>query len=248
MRSHDQYCPVAKAAEALGDRWSLLLVREMLHGVDRFNEFERCLPGISRSVLSQRLRQLQRDGVAERRVGIDGQTTRYELTPAGRELDAVVQVLGDWATRWIVREPTPKELDPDLLMLWISRHVDRAQLPGRRVVIEFSLGTPKRRHYWLVTTPDEVSLCVTHPGFDPDIIITADVGALYLVYSGRASFVHAVREDEVLVEGPPALCRQLSRWFTWSRFAAAAAARPPDEDATRSSASHQGESAVRRAR
>ncbi|HET6686099.1 MAG TPA: winged helix-turn-helix transcriptional regulator [Jiangellaceae bacterium] len=247
MRSHDQYCPVAKAAEALGDRWSLLLVREMLHGVDRFNEFERCLPGISRSVLSQRLRQLQRDGVAERRVGIDGQTTRYELTQAGRELDAVVQVLGDWATRWIVREPTPKELDPDLLMLWISRHVDRAQLPGRRVVIEFSLGTPKRRHYWLVTTPEEVSLCVTHPGFDPDIIITADVGALYLVYSGRASFAHAVREDEVLVEGPPALCRQLSRWFTWSRFAAAAA-RPPDEDATRSSASHQGESAVRRAR
>jgi DNA-binding HxlR family transcriptional regulator len=96
MKTSDDYCPVAKSVEVLGDRWCLLLVREMLRGVDRFNEFERSVPGISRSILAQRLRHLEREGVVARRTGADGRATGYRLTDAGRELGAVVGALNDW--------------------------------------------------------------------------------------------------------------------------------------------------------
>jgi DNA-binding HxlR family transcriptional regulator len=96
MKTSDDYCPVAKSVEVLGDRWCLLLVREMLRGVDRFNELERSIPGISRSVLAQRLRHLEREGVVDQRVADDGRTSHYRLTDAGYELGGVVGALNDW--------------------------------------------------------------------------------------------------------------------------------------------------------
>lgn len=122
MRSYGQYCPVAKASELLGDRWVLLIVREMLYGPHCFNELERGLPGISRSVLAARVRRLQRDGVIEKRS--DG---RYAFTAAGEALRPVVHALGDWVAQWVMADPAPAELDPELLMLFISRHIDRAE-------------------------------------------------------------------------------------------------------------------------
>jgi DNA-binding HxlR family transcriptional regulator len=222
MRSHDQYCPVAKGAETLGDKWSLLIVRELLHGVTRFNEFERGLPGISRSVLAARLRQLEHSGVIERRVGADGRSTRYRLTPAGRELRAVVDVLGSWAARWIIEDPRPRELDPDLLMLFISRNVRLEALPSHRVVIEFELESARRPHYWLVLLrPAESSLCLRHPGFEPNVVVTADVAALYEVYLGRRQLEDAMRDGLIRLDGPRALVRALPQWFAWSPFAEA---------------------------
>ncbi|HXG40441.1 MAG TPA: helix-turn-helix domain-containing protein, partial [Candidatus Limnocylindrales bacterium] len=111
MRSHAQYCPVAKAAEAIGDRWTLLIVRELLNGASRFNELERGLPGISRSILAGRLRGLEAAGIVERTAGPERRTGGYRLTGAGRELDPVFQLLGEWAVRWILSDPRPEELD-----------------------------------------------------------------------------------------------------------------------------------------
>ena len=128
------YCPVAKSVEVLGDCWCLLLVREMLRGVDRFNELERSVPGISRSVLAQRLRHLEREGVVDRRVTGDGRTGSYRLTDAGYELGGVVAALNDWGVRWRVPDGGPSDIDPDGLMLWVRRHVVLDQLPARRVV------------------------------------------------------------------------------------------------------------------
>jgi len=97
VRSYGQYCPVAKAAELLGDRWTLLIIREMLYGPLGFTAIERGLPGISRSVLSSRLRRLQRDGIIERQP--DG---RYRFTTAGEALRPVVHALGEWVARWVL--------------------------------------------------------------------------------------------------------------------------------------------------
>jgi DNA-binding HxlR family transcriptional regulator len=129
MRSYAQYCPIAKASEILGDRWTLLIVREMLGGASGFNELERGLPGISRSVLADRLRSLERAEVVERRTGPKGRTLDYRLTLAGRDLEAVVQAIGEWGVTWSFTDPRPEELDPDLLIVWMARHVDREQLP-----------------------------------------------------------------------------------------------------------------------
>ncbi|MFN2491057.1 MAG: winged helix-turn-helix transcriptional regulator [Actinomycetota bacterium] len=117
MPSRDDYCPVAKSVQILGDRWCLLLVREMLRGVRNFNEFERSVPGISRSTLAQRLRRLERAAIAERWVDDGNRTVEYRLTDAGRELGDVVGALNDWGDRWLIPDARPSEIDPDGLML-----------------------------------------------------------------------------------------------------------------------------------
>lgn len=213
MRSSDDYCPVAKSVEVLGDRWCLLLVREMLRGIDRFNELERSVPGISRSVLAQRLRHLEREGIVERRVGADGRATDYRLSKAGQELGSVVGALNDWGVRWRIPQGGPPELHPDGLMLWARRHVVLDQLPPRRVVIGFHLLTNGRRSYWLVLQPGEVSLCPEHPGFDEDLWITTDTTTLYLVLLGRTSLSAARDDNKLRIDGPPRLIRALPSWF-----------------------------------
>jgi DNA-binding HxlR family transcriptional regulator len=168
MRGYAQYCPVAKGSEILGDRWTLLIVREMLGGASGFNELQRGLPGISRSVLTDRMRALERAEVIARRTGPKGRTLEYRLTPTGRDLRPVVQAIGEWGATWSLTEPRAEELDPYLLIVWMARHVDRQRLPTNRTVVQFDFRDPKQR-YWMVLEPSEVSVCLQHPGFDVDL-------------------------------------------------------------------------------
>jgi DNA-binding HxlR family transcriptional regulator len=220
MRSYAQYCPIAKASEILGDRWTLLIVREMLAEVTGFNELQRGLPGISRSVLTDRLRALERAEIVERRTGPKGRTLGYSLTPAGRDLEQVVQALGEWGATWSFTDPRPEELDPDLLIVWMARHVDRDELPANRTVVQFNFRTPAKR-YWMVLEPSEVSVCLQHPGFDVDLEVAADTATLYRVYLGRAELGAAIRTSKLTMSGPRVLQRGFTRWFAWSAFAPA---------------------------
>jgi DNA-binding HxlR family transcriptional regulator len=220
MRSYAQYCPVAKATEILGDRWTLLILREMLGGASGFNELQRGLPGISRSVLTDRMRALERAEVLERRTGPKGRTLDYRLTPAGRDLRPVVQAIGEWGATWALTEPRAEELDPYLLVVWMARHVDRGRLPRRRTVIRFEFRNPKRR-YWMVLEPSEVSVCLQHPGFDVDLAVTVDTATLYRVYMGRAELGGAMRAGKLTMTGMKSLQRGFDRWFAWSAFAPA---------------------------
>jgi DNA-binding HxlR family transcriptional regulator len=220
MREYAQYCPIAKASEVLGDRWTLLIVREMLGGARGFNELHRGLPGISRSVLADRLRSLERAEVVERRTGPKGRTLGYRLTSAGRDLQPVVQALGEWGVTWSFTDPRPEELDPDLLIVWMARHVDRDQLPSDRTVVQFDFRDPTKR-YWMVLEPSEVSVCLQHPGFDVDLSVTADTATLYRVYLGRAELSAAMQTPKLTISGPSTLQRGFGRWFTWSMFAPA---------------------------
>jgi DNA-binding HxlR family transcriptional regulator len=220
MRGYAQYCPVAKASEILGDRWTLLIVREMLGGASGFNELQRGLPGISRSVLTDRMRALERAEVIERRTGPKGRTLEYRLTSAGRDLKPVVQAIGEWGATWSITEPRPDELDPYLLIVWMARHVDRPRLPPNRTVVQFDFRDPKER-YWMVLEPSEVSVCLQHPGFDVDLGVIVDTGTLYRVYLGRAELGGAMRAGRLTMSGPPTLQRGFGQWFTWSAFAPA---------------------------
>jgi DNA-binding HxlR family transcriptional regulator len=220
MRSYAQYCPVAKASEILGDRWTLLIVREMLGGASGFNQLQRGLPRISRSVLTDRMRALERAEVIERRTGPKGRTLEYRLTSAGRDLEPVVQAIGEWGATWSFTEPRADELDPDLLIVWIARHVDRRRLPPDRTVIKFDFRKPKRR-YWMVLEPSEVSVCLQHPGFDVDLEVSVDTATLYHVYLGQAELGDAIRAGKLTMSGPRALQRGVGQWFTWSAFAPA---------------------------
>jgi DNA-binding HxlR family transcriptional regulator len=220
MRSYGQYCPVAKATEVLGDRWALLIVREMLGGASGFNELHRGLPGISRSVLTDRMRALERAEVIVRTTGPKGRTLEYRLTAGGRDLQPVVQAIGEWGATWSITEPRPEELDPYLLMVWMARHVDRERVPPNRTVVQFDFRDPKQR-YWMVLEPSEVSVCLQHPRFDVDLKVSVDTTTLYHVYLGRAELSAAIRAGQLTLHGPRTMQRGFGQWFTWSAFAPA---------------------------
>ncbi|HTK91144.1 MAG TPA: helix-turn-helix domain-containing protein [Verrucomicrobiae bacterium] len=222
MFLYGQYCPVARASEILADRWTPLIVRELLAGIHRFNELDRGLPGISRALLVQRLRRLEEAGIVERRRGTNGEGPAYHLTPAGRHLQRVIDVLGRWGARWAFGDPRPRELDPVILLWWMRRRVHRQRLPDRRVVVQFDFqGARGGRGFWLVLERSDVSVCLQHPKFDVDLVVTADLELFYRVWLGRVSLDDAMRRGWMRVDGSPALRGGFARWFAWSPMAPA---------------------------
>lgn len=223
VRSYGQYCPVAKAAEVLGERWTMLIVRDLLTGAHRFTDLHRGLPGISRTLLTQRLRRLERDGLVERRTGSSGRD-EYHLTRLGRDLEPAVLALGGWADQHYTREPTRDELDPDLLMLWIERSARRDGFPEGRIVVRFDLERPHTPHpsrYWLIVEGGVPSLCDDDPGFDVDLAVSADLRSLYLVFAGRSALSAALRAGAVRLDGAAEQRRAFTRWFGISAVVAA---------------------------
>jgi DNA-binding HxlR family transcriptional regulator len=219
MQTYRQYCPVARASEILAERWTPLIVRELLAGSHRFNEIERALPGISRSLLASRLRQLERAGVIERLAGPKSKVPEYHLSEAGRALKPVVEALGLWGVCWAFGDPHPDELDAGLLIWKVHQRIRRDMLPDRRVVVEFDFTGPRARRVWLVLQPREVSVCVTPPGFDSDLVIHADLAFFYRLWLGHTEYHAALRCGALVVDGPPALATQLPQWLMWSPMA-----------------------------
>ncbi len=219
--SHDygQYCPVSLGSEVFADRWTPLIMREMVLGSTRFNDIERGLPGISRSLLLQRLGHLERKGVLQRRPARAGRGNEYHLTAAGRDLEKVVMALGEWAVRWMYTEPEPAHVDPVALTWWMHRRVDTARLPNERVVVEFDYHGTNAAVIWLILDRGEPSVCVKHPGFDSDICVVTDAVSLMRVFSGAESLADARRNGTVTLNGPPSLTRSFNTWFLWSPFA-----------------------------
>jgi DNA-binding HxlR family transcriptional regulator len=218
MHQHGQYCPVSYAADTLGDRWTVLIVREMMGGATRFNEIERLLPNVSRSLLAQRLKHLARIGIISTTPLPGGRGNEYHLTEAGRDLWPVLESMGNWAVRWIFGDPRPEELDPTFLMWWMHRRVNLDALPPGRTVVRFDLLDERRHVYWLVLQAGESSVCQSDPLLPVSVQVTADLAEFHRVYLGRTTFAEAVRAGTVTVEGPRALTRALPSWFAWSPF------------------------------
>jgi DNA-binding HxlR family transcriptional regulator len=218
MTKYGQYCPVARSLEILGDRWTLLVVRDMItgRGIGHFNDLERGLPGISRALLASRLRQLQRAGVIEKRLTGKGRaSTVYHLTPAGLALSPVIMALWEWGETWAFGDPTEEELNPVLLMWWLRSRVETALLPTRRVVAQFDFDGARRGSFWLVMTRDEATLCLVDPGYAIDLVVTADLKAFFRVWGRRLTYGDALRSGELSIKGIPSLTRVFPRWFGW---------------------------------
>ncbi len=131
----------------------------------------------------------------------------------------MIEALGSWGVRWAFGDPTPDELDPALLVWKIHQRINRELLPNRRTVVEFDLTGPRGRRLWLLMEPREVSMCVKPPGFDSDLIVRADLAFFYRVWLQQIEYGAALRCGGLVVEGPPALARQLPHWFLWSAMA-----------------------------
>jgi DNA-binding HxlR family transcriptional regulator len=219
MAEYRQYCPVARASEIVADRWTPLILRELFAGSRHFNDLHRGLPGISRSLLVARLRHLEERGVVDRQPGERTNATEYALTEAGSDLKPVIERLGAWGARWAFGEPTAQELDPALLLWKIHQRIHRHLLPPDRTVVEFDLTGPRGRRLWLVLRPDEVSVCLKPPGYDPDLVVRAEVELLYRVWLGQVDYAAALRAGRLVVHGPRDLARALPGWLMWSPMA-----------------------------
>ncbi|MFE3262339.1 winged helix-turn-helix transcriptional regulator [Nocardia sp. NPDC059091] len=209
-----EYCPVSAGVEVVGDRWTLLLVRELLIGSRRFNDLHRGLPGISRTLLSGRLRRLQVAGLVVRTLDAEGRP-EYRLTPAGAALEPLVWQLGDWARRWYFGDPEEEQLDSAWVLWRLRQFVRQDCLPARRVVVEFVLHGAIDEHAWLVLAPGETSACSRHPGYDIDVWVDADLAELHRLVAGTSTIDAAIRSRRVSVDGEPTLVAGFSDWFAW---------------------------------
>lgn len=218
MRGYGQFCPVAIASEVFAERWTPLVVRELFCGSHRFNELVHGLPRIPRSVLVQRLRTLEATGVLERRIAGEGRSVEYHLTPAGIELGEIVLLLGDWGKRWANVEVGEAVLDPDFLIWDIHRRLNGDRLPERRAVMQIDLTGTHNKSYWMVLERPLVSVCWTDPGFEPDLIVSADTVALHRVWAGDLDLAQALREGLIEVDGPAELQRAFPGWLKFSVF------------------------------
>jgi len=223
MTSYGQFCPVAKAAEIFAERWTPLVLRELLCGSHRFNDLHRGVPLISRSLLTQRLRQLEDAGIVERRPAARGGGSEYYLTAAGEEFRAVVMKLGEWGQRW-TRRFESIDLDPNLLLWDMQRWLNLKRFPPRRVVIRFEFrGVPKihraRTRWWLVVEPAAVDVCIKDPGFETDLVVIADLGAMTKLWLGDLGFRNALRDGLIALEGPREVCEAFPTWLALSPFA-----------------------------
>ncbi|MCA9952312.1 MAG: helix-turn-helix transcriptional regulator [Anaerolineales bacterium] len=228
MHKYGQYCPIAKAVEILGDRWTLLIVRDLLTGSHHFNELERGLPGISRGLLAERLRRLQRMGLVEKVTGRNGrQNTAYYPTAAGQELQAVINALLVWGAKNERAKPDDNDLDPLLLMWWMRGRVCSDHLPAQRVVVRFDFTGAKSQTYWLLLTPEDASICLTNPGFELDVLVTADLAAYFQIWLGRLTFTAAQAAGKVQIDTIPIYANAFPHWFAYSLAAPAVQAALP---------------------
>jgi DNA-binding HxlR family transcriptional regulator len=214
MTGYGQFCSMARAHEALGGRWTLLIVREILSGSRRFNDIRRGIPRVSRTVLSERLQALLFVGAITRSDGPHG--PEYALTEAGHELATLVSTLATWGQRWLAREPAKEDIDLEPVLVDMQRRVRFAALPRDPFVVRFEIRGHRQRFMLLKKT--EASLCHQNPGFPEPVCVRGPLAALAGWWRGDMSFVEAQRTG-LTIEGPKAFARAFPQWFDLYPFA-----------------------------
>jgi len=212
---YGQLCPIAKAAEVLGERWTILIIRELLVGNSRYSGLQRALSQLSPTLLTRRLKQLQDCGLVVRGPVSGRARAEYTLSPAGRELEGVVFGLGQWGMKWARGQMRADELDVQLLMVEFSRRLDAAHLPAGRTVLEFVIpGLPKFGRWWIVVEADGTrELCSNHPGRESTLTLRLDIRTLAEIWTGDTTLRNVLRSGRLRVTGDPTLARTLPAWL-----------------------------------
>ena len=214
MTGYGQFCPVAKATEIVGEKWTLLILRELLLGTTRFNDFQRAMSRMSPTLLAKRLRRLEEVGIVIRKKLSGQRGYEYRLTAAGKELAPLVEVLAVWGMRWARSQLTDDELDVEFLMQDLQRRLQTGHLPdGETVICLIFDELTKHKTWWLLVDSDVVDLCTEDPGKDVDVYINSDVRTIVEVWEGDLDMRKALRNGSVKAHGLRHLIRTMPDWF-----------------------------------
>ena len=219
MTSYGQFCPMAKATELIGEKWTLLILRELFLGTKRFNEFQRALSRMSPTLIAKRLKLLEKHGIIIRKK-ISGQKSyEYLLTVAGQELSPMIEILAIWGMRWVTDQLSEDELDINFLMMELQRKLVTNHIPGRKAIICLIFDNQiKHKSWWLIIDNDQVDLCTTDPGKDVDLYITSSVRTIVEVWRGDLSLRAAIKKKSITLIGMKHLIRSMPDWFGISPF------------------------------
>jgi DNA-binding HxlR family transcriptional regulator len=216
---YGQFCPISKAAEILGEKWTILILRELLMGARRFNELQRGLGDISPAMLTARLKSLEIQGMLAKRK-IPGQKGyEYFPTEACQALLPVLISLGEWGLCWARHHVIDADFDVEFLMLYLERSIDPTKLVGDESVIQFQFtDLQEQRDWWLLVRDDKIDLCLKDPGKDIDVYFTCTTRTMHDVWMGDRSYRDAIKSGDLHVQGDPALTRNISAWLRPSAF------------------------------
>lgn len=219
MKTYNQYCPIARSSEILAQRWTPLIIRSLLNGPATYTTLAEQAPGIPRSLLTSRLRELQTTQLVTKTNDLANKRNVYELTEAGQDLGTVISSMGEWGERWL--DVTPQHADPlYFLNSWVDSYLNHDTLPDRRVTVrfEFTDQPAKLSPMWVIFDPKHSEVCRTNPGYEEDLIVTAESVALAEWHLGRTEWHQATRSGRIKVNGTPRLARTLPTWNHRSRW------------------------------
>lgn len=217
---YGQFCPVAKALELLGEKWSLLIIRELHMGATRFNELQRGLTLISPTVLTKRLKELSDAELVLRKKIPDQRGYEYFLTQAGTETLPILTTIGEWGMRWARGDLRDTDLDVELLMLYLQRSIKTDCLPGENAVIQFKFtDLEKLNYWWLLVKGCNVDICLENPGKEVDVYFTTDLRTMINCWMGDETYKAAIAAKRLSLVGPSALTRNIQHWISDSIFA-----------------------------
>ncbi|UCH90677.1 MAG: helix-turn-helix transcriptional regulator [Nitrospirota bacterium] len=214
MLEYGQFCPVSKATEILGEKWTLLIIRELLLGATRFNQIQRGMSKISPTILNKRLNTLRKQGLIVQKRIPEQRGYEYQLTEAGRELYPIVLKTAEWGMRWARGQMTDKELDVQLLMSDIQRRINPDKLPGGQTVLRFLF--TDLQHYnewWIKIQNKEVDLCTENPGNEVDVYFTCDLRTMTEVWMGDISINQAQSDDRLKIVGSSVYLKNIQSWL-----------------------------------
>lgn len=218
MNQSGSLCPAIKAADVIGDKWTLLILRELFLGNARYAEFQRALPRISPTILSKRLKQLEQDGLVIRKAA-GGKSREYRLTPCGREVAPIIDHLSRWGLRWARRQIQDEDLDVSAFMWDYHRTLKTEELPDGETV--FNVQFPdldSHNEWWLIARPQKVDLCTDDPGMEPDIWLSHTLTAAAAIWMGDIDVKSAIKAGDVTLSGPTQITRAVDHWFPTSMY------------------------------
>ena len=214
MIEYSQFCPLSKTAEVLGEKWTPLIVRELVLGSTRFSQFQRALPRLSPTVLNTRLAELAERGVIVRKRVPEQKGYEYRLTESGRELLPLLLAMSEWGMRWARRSIRDEELDVEFLMGDVRRRLDTGKLPDGRTVLKFTYtGLKDFAEWWVKIDNRKADLCLDDPGFEVDVYFTSDLKTMTEVWMGDLPLRKAQSDGRLKIVGPSTLLRNLAAWF-----------------------------------